>query len=286
MSASTRPTFFPSRASATATLAATVDLPTPPLPLATAMIVRSSFSAVIATRVSMMPGTTIIAARTRRSSCARSSADRPVASSTMVAIPSLSRVITARSPRPSIPASAAFMGSCSSLIATADRQRRSAWHCFSAEALYIESHMKRFFGWGRNPGAVMSDNRGGPWGPGGGDDGGSGGGGDGPRNPWGQPPRRRKPGRTGEVTSLDEFLKKSRDRIGRRWPPGDGRPYWLYGLIAFVVLWIAFTSVHRISPQERGVVTTFGYYDRTLLPGLRFTWPSPVGRVQKVDVEN
>ena len=146
--------------------------------------------------------------------------------------------------------------------------------------------MKRFFGWGRNPGAVMSDNRGGPWGPGGGDDGGSGGGGDGPRNPWGQPPRRRKPGRTGEVTSLDEFLKKSRDRIGRRWPPSDGRPYWLYGLIAFAVLWIAFTSVHRISPQERGVVTTFGYYDRTLLPGLRFTWPSPVGRVQKVDVEN
>ena len=147
--------------------------------------------------------------------------------------------------------------------------------------------MKRFFGWGRNPGAVMSDNRGGPWGPGGGDDGGSGGGGDGPRNPWGQPGgRRRKPGRTGEVTSLDEFLKKSRDRIGRRWPPQDGRPYWLYGLIAFALLWVLFTSVHRISPQERGVVTTFGYYERTLRPGIGFSWPSPIGRVQKVDVEN
>jgi len=146
--------------------------------------------------------------------------------------------------------------------------------------------MRRFFGWVFGSGAAMSDNRGGPWGPSGGDDGGSGGGGgDGPRNPWGQPPRRRKPGRTGEITSLDEFLKKSRDRFGGRFPQ-DGRPYWLYGLIAFALLWILFTSVHRISPQERGVVTTLGYYERTLRPGIGFTWPAPIGRVQKVDVEN
>ena len=129
---------------------------------------------------------------------------------------------------------------------------------------------------------MMSDNRGGPWGSGGGDDGGSGG--DGPRNPWGQP-RRRKPGRTGEVTSLDEFLKKSRDRFGGRFPQ-DGRPYWLYGLLAFALLWILFTSVHRISPQERGVVTTLGKYDRTLTPGMHLTFPSPIARVQKIDVEN
>ncbi len=146
--------------------------------------------------------------------------------------------------------------------------------------------MRRFFGWGSRPGLTMSDNRGGPWGPSGGDDGGSGGsGGDGPRNPWGQPPRRRKPGRTGEVTSLDEFLKKSRDRFGGRFPTG-GRPYWLYGLVAFLLLWILFTSVHRISPQERGVVTFFGEYTNTLQPGIGFSWPAPIGRVQKLDVEN
>ena len=149
--------------------------------------------------------------------------------------------------------------------------------------------MRRFFGWGGRPGAtMMSDNRGGPWGPSGGgdDDGGSGGGGgDGPRNPWGQPPRRRKPGRTGEVTSLDDFLKKSRDRFGGRFPQ-DGRPYWLYGLIAFLLLWIFFTSIHRISPGERGVVTTLGYYSRTLPPGIGFSWPAPFGRVQKIDVES
>ena len=50
MSASTRPTFLPIRASATARLAATVDLPTPPLPEPMAMILRSGRAAVIATR--------------------------------------------------------------------------------------------------------------------------------------------------------------------------------------------------------------------------------------------
>ena len=120
---------------------------------------------------------------------------------------------------------------------------------FFRETPPIKIGMRRFFGW------VLSDNRGGPWGPGGGrDDGGSGG--DGPRSPWGQPPRKRRRGGNGDVTSLDEFLKKSRDRFGGRFPLQDGRPYWLYGLIAFVVLWILFTSVHRIGPQERGVVTT------------------------------
>ena len=152
--------------------------------------------------------------------------------------------------------------------------------------------MRTIFGWGRRLGAVLSDNRGGPWGPGeggGSGGGGSGGGGDGggggPRNPWGRPPRGRKPGRSGDVTSLDDFLKKSRARFGGGLPR-DGRPYWLYGLIGFIALWLLFTTVHRIGPQERGVVTTFGYYSGTMQPGIGFSWPAPIGRVQKVDVEN
>jgi membrane protease subunit HflK len=147
--------------------------------------------------------------------------------------------------------------------------------------------MKRFFGWGARPGAVLSDNRGGPWGPSGDDTGGGGnGGGDGPRNPWGQPPRGRRGKGPAEITSLDEFLKRSRARFGGRFPPQDGRPYWLYGLAGFLLLWILFTSVHRIGPQERGVVTTLGAYERTMQPGIGFSWPAPIGRVQKVDVEN
>jgi membrane protease subunit HflK len=148
-------------------------------------------------------------------------------------------------------------------------------------------------------GASMNENRGSPWGGGGGSpggggsgggsggDSGGGGGGDdgGPRNPWGQPPRPRKPGRGGgNVTSLDDFLKKSRDRFGGRFPSGDGRPYWLYGLVAFLLLWVLFTSIHRIGPQENGVVTVFGRYWGTLAAGPRLTFPAPIAKVEKVDV--
>jgi len=156
----------------------------------------------------------------------------------------------------------------------------------------------------------MSENRG-PWGgagggsgggpSGGGSGGGSGGdgggsggdGGDGPRNPWGRPggPRRRPAGASGpgEVTSLDEWLKRSRDRIRGGLPSGGGggtkRPYWLYGILAFGVLWVLFTSIHRVGPQDRAVVTTFGRYDRTMNPGIGLTFPAPISRVEMVGVE-
>jgi membrane protease subunit HflK len=143
--------------------------------------------------------------------------------------------------------------------------------------------MIRIFGRGTRDGASLSDNRGGPWGPGGDDDDGTGGEGGGPRNPWGQ--RRRKPARDGgEPGPLDEFLRRSRERFGSGLPR-DGRPYWLYGLIAFLALWILFTSVWRIGPQERGVVTTFGYYSRTMGPGIGISWPWPIGSVNRLDVE-
>jgi membrane protease subunit HflK len=90
----------------------------------------------------------------------------------------------------------------------------------------------------------------------------------------------------GNVSSLDELLKRGRERFGGRFPPQDGRPYWLYGLIAFLLLWVLFTSVHRIGPQERGVVTLFGRYAGTMAPGIGFSWPAPIGRVEKLDVEN
>ncbi len=153
---------------------------------------------------------------------------------------------------------------------------------FFREAASYKSGMSKFFGWGARSGAMLNENRGGPWGGGG-----SGGGdGKGPRNPWGDSPKRRRPaGGVGNVTSLDDFLKKSRDRFSGRFPHQEGRPYWLYGLLAFVGLWLLFTSIHRIGPQERGVVTTFGSYSRTLTPGIDFTFPSPISRVQKIDVE-
>lgn len=156
---------------------------------------------------------------------------------------------------------------------------------FFRERRSYKGFMSKFFGWGERLGAMMNENKG-PWGGrGGSGDGGAGGGG-GPRNPWGQPPRRRKPaGGAGNVTSLDDFLKKSRDRFGGRFPQQDGRPYWLYGLGIFLLLWLVFTSLHRIGPQERGVVTRLGSYSHTMRPGIGLTLPAPIDRVQKIDVE-
>jgi membrane protease subunit HflK len=145
--------------------------------------------------------------------------------------------------------------------------------------------MIRIFGRGARDGASLSDNRGGPWGPGGGDEGGSGG--DGPRNPWG--PRRRKPSSGGGGDGgggpgpFDELLRKGRERFGGGFPR-DGRPYWLYGLGGFVLLWVLFTSIWRIGPGEIGVVTTFGYYSRTIGPGVGFSLPAPFGNVTRLDV--
>jgi membrane protease subunit HflK len=141
--------------------------------------------------------------------------------------------------------------------------------------------MTVFSGWGARLGALWSDNKGGPWGPSGGGPGGDGEGG-GPRSPWGQAPRKRRPGIPGG--SIDDFLKKSRERFGGRFPQQEGKPYWLYGLGIFVLLWIVFTSSHMIGPQERGVITRFGSYAGTLPPGIGFTFPSPIDRVQKLDV--
>ncbi|HEY0028400.1 MAG TPA: FtsH protease activity modulator HflK [Allosphingosinicella sp.] len=157
--------------------------------------------------------------------------------------------------------------------------------------------MSRMIGWGARLGAMWNDNKGGPWGPSGGgstgDGGDSGGSGGGPRSPWGQPPRGRPgggggSGGAGSVTSFDDFLRKSRERFGGRFPTGGGssRPYWLYGLGVFVLLWLVFSSFHRIGPNERGVVTLAGSYSRTLQPGIGFTLPAPLESVEKLDVEN
>lgn len=92
----------------------------------------------------------------------------------------------------------------------------------------------------------------------------------------------------GNVTSLDELLRRGRARFGG--PSGTGRgpnkSLILWGLGAFVLLWLLFTTVHRIAPEERGVVTQLGRYHRTLGPGIGITLPAPLQRVQKIDVEN
>lgn len=150
--------------------------------------------------------------------------------------------------------------------------------------------MNTISGWGSRVRALFTDTKG-PWGSGsdGGDEPSSGDGGNGP---WGEPPKRgRRIGLGGgaNISALDEFLRRSRARFGGGGGGLPGRPdrsliLWL--LTGLVFLWLAFTSTHSISPGQRGVVTQFGRYNRTLGPGVSFTLPVPIERVRKVDVES
>ncbi|HEU4809953.1 MAG TPA: FtsH protease activity modulator HflK [Sphingomicrobium sp.] len=148
--------------------------------------------------------------------------------------------------------------------------------------------MTSISGWAGRVRGLFNDTKG-PWGSGGSDDDDSGA--EPPRGPWGEGPKRGKRASAdpaSSVTSLDEFLRKSRARFGG----GGGLPgrpnasIIAWALLAIAALWLVFTSFHSISPGQRGVVTRFGRYVYTLSPGVGLTLPSPIERVRKIDVEN
>src|SRR5688572_3057630 len=153
--------------------------------------------------------------------------------------------------------------------------------------------MSILLGWGSRVRGLFTDTKG-PWGPSGGGDGDSGeppsDGGQG--GPWGEPgPRRRRSGFSsqGNVTSLEDLLRKGRARFGGGGGGLPGRPdrsLILWGVLGVIALVLIFTSFHVISPGQRGVVTRFGRYSTTLGPGVSLTLPVPIDRVQKIDVEN
>ncbi len=144
--------------------------------------------------------------------------------------------------------------------------------------------MSNLAGWAGRVRGLFTDTKG-PWGAGGGNDDASGddhGGG-----PWGEPARRGSSGRP-SVAPLDDLLRRGRMRFGggggfSRRPDGS---LILWIVITVVLLWLVGTSTHSIAPGQRGVVTQFGRYSRTLGPGVSFTLPAPIERVKKIDVEN
>lgn len=139
------------------------------------------------------------------------------------------------------------------------------------------------------PIAQTSDKPNSPWGSGN-DDGED----KGPRNPWAAPPAGGRP-RGAKPTALDEFMRRARGTGGGTGGGGGGfggmpgglggRSLWLVGIVIIIGLWVAFTSFHIITPQQRGVVTLFGRYTNTLDPGFQFTLPAPIATVTKVDVQ-
>jgi membrane protease subunit HflK len=147
--------------------------------------------------------------------------------------------------------------------------------------------MSNILGWERRISGLFTDNKG-PWGPSGagdeppGDDGQGGGG------PWGGQPEGRRTLGGRSVAPLDELLRRGRMRFGGGggFPRRPDSSLVLWAIAAVILLWLVFTSFHSIAPGERGVVTRFGRYSSTLGPGVSLTLPSPIDRVQKLDVES
>lgn len=122
----------------------------------------------------------------------------------------------------------------------------------------------------------------------------------GPRNPWTQPPRGGQGVGGGEgggarPSLIDDLVRRGRESFGGGGGGtsggggftggGEAKSLWSIALGIIVVLWIALTSVHRIGPQERGVVMLLGSYSRTITPGIGLTLPAPLETVETVDVE-
>lgn len=145
---------------------------------------------------------------------------------------------------------------------------------------------------------MASSNNGGPWGGGSGGDGGDGSGdadsssgSSGPRNPWTQPPlgERTPRDRSSGSPSFDDLWKKGR---GGGNGGGGGRPSLPQGrsvipllIIGFFAVWIMFTSFHSIDSNEMGVVTRLGKFSRNVDPGVKFTLPAPIEKLEKVNVK-
>jgi len=109
----------------------------------------------------------------------------------------------------------------------------------------------------------------------------------GPRGPWGSGPQPQGP----RPPDLEEFLRRSQDRL-RRVLPGNfgGRGVVLIALV-IVALW-GLSGFFRVEPDELGVVLRFGKAVRVVQPGLNYHLPYPIEaaltppalRVNKTDV--
>jgi len=111
---------------------------------------------------------------------------------------------------------------------------------------------------------------------GGGWKGGSGGGG-----PWGQGPQGGGP----RSPELEEFLKRSQDKLKQALPGGGGipGPVLFFGALALAAVIGFYMFTASINSGEIGVVTRFGKYipERLMTPGLH--WRLPPG-IENVDI--
>ncbi len=100
-------------------------------------------------------------------------------------------------------------------------------------------------------------------------------GGGGPRGPRGP----------GVPPELGAGIENVRRRLSGLFGGGGGVPPGVFAAIAAAVfaLWAA-SGIYFVQPNEEAVVTTFGAYSRSELPGPRYHLPTPIERVEKVQI--
>jgi modulator of FtsH protease HflK len=112
----------------------------------------------------------------------------------------------------------------------------------------------------------------------------------GPRNPW-EPSQGSEPsGNRKRTASIEDLFRRSGGGgNGGGWNGFPRRPdgkSFIPAIGAIILaLWLLLSSVHQLGSQEKGVVTFFGKYSRTVNSGISFTWPAPVENLQKVDTQ-
>ncbi|QNT70709.1 FtsH protease activity modulator HflK [Defluviicoccus vanus] len=113
-----------------------------------------------------------------------------------------------------------------------------------------------------------------PKGGGGGPWGGGGGGG-----PWGSGPSSSQP------PDIEEMVKRTQERVKRMLPLwfGSGRGI-ILAIVAVVGIWLA-TGVYQVRPGEQSLELLFGKFVGSNGPGLNYWFPTPIGEVQIVNVE-
>ncbi|MFZ5692861.1 MAG: FtsH protease activity modulator HflK [Pseudomonadota bacterium] len=111
---------------------------------------------------------------------------------------------------------------------------------------------------------------GGPWGSG-------------PKGPWGSGPQ---PGGGTQPPDLEDLLRRSQDKLKTVLPGGSfgGKVGIAAALVVALFLW-GISGFFVVQPGELGVVMRFGKYVRDAPAGWGYTWPYPVGAVQKVNIE-
>lgn len=90
---------------------------------------------------------------------------------------------------------------------------------------------------------------------------------------------------------LDEVLKSLQDKLKGLWGgsptgPGNAGAGQLFGLLLLLaaVLW-SLTGIYLVDEGSRAVVTRFGGYVETTMPGLHWHLPVPIERVDLVNLE-